>query len=740
MVDGVMIRMNDNTSLSTIALLSTLWEQEQRDYLDILAQFVIQCLPNELDYWVEIPKIVEKMRSEFGFDDIPRHVIAKVLRRLSKQSANYQQYIQRDNNEYYVVRKHETDGFNRTRQETNQEITDVLDALIDYLRENHLHKSIDKEEATELLFHFFGVYGLAVIRDSWKLLGISAKSNRYDYYVAQFVLENEKDQTPIFDKLLKITEGFLIHKAVYFYTAEVKSDFDSRLENVDFYLDCSIVLDAMGYDSEEDESAFIEMAELIRKSGGRICVFRHIVEEAGRVIEAYARNRQARNRFSLIGLDRMNYPSEIYSAMSKPEAIKSTLTGKGISVIDDPPYVDAYVTDDQSAYRGTLSEVALRQQFREYAELGRNIPNEEGLWSDVQSLSAIDRLRRNRHPGSIEDCIAIVVTQSRTMNTCMRAVYPSRFQQEVDFAIRDIDLVSLLWMRRNNKESQIPKRILIANAVASSRISSEIMEKVIDLATRMEEDGQMPKEAALIIRSQSAMRDLIMEEVENEEDNVTGDALNRAVAKYVSIASQKEREQEVEEAVRENREVLLSEFEHERSRMREQMEQKDEESQRNIAEFSAQVSDLQELMERRNEENQKQIHEYDRTLTQAQNQLTQKDEEDRKRTADLLMDVHNTAIKWGREAEKIVKAFMTLVWLAVTIAAGICWFSGGFDKSNWRAIVLSLLSLLQIIDYIGKIVNARDKLSGIVKDKVYEIVHERELDRVEKIARVKLRS
>lgn len=740
MVDGVMIRMNDKTSLSTIALLSTLWEQEQRDYLDILAQFVIQCLPNEINQWVESPKIVEKMRSEFGFDDIPRHVISKVLRRLSKRSSCFPQYIQRENREYYVVRKHKSEEFNRSRKETNNDIADVLNALIEYLQNNYLYQTVDEDKATEYLFHFFGIYGLAVMHDSRKLLGISSKSNRYDYYIAQFVLENERQQTPVFDKLLKITEGFLIHKAVYFYSAEIKTDFDSRLENVIFYLDCSIVLDALGYDSEEDEAAFREMADLIRKSGGRICVLRHIVDEAGRVIEAYARNRQYRNSFSLIGLDKKKYPSEVYMAMSKPESIESALLEKGIGVVDDPPYEAIHVTDTESVYKGILSEKAIEAQFRKFAESDTSSLKGDRVWSDVQSLSAIARIRRDGHPISIENCHAIIVTQSRLMNACMHAVYPSRFKQEVDFAIRDVDLVSLLWMRRNNRESQIPKRILIANAVASSRISSEIMEKVIDLATRMEEDGQMPREAALIIRSQSAMRDLIMEEVENEEDNVTGDALDRAVAKYVSKASKEERELEVKEAIRENNEALRTEFDQERLRMRNQMEQRDAENQKSIAEYSAEVSVLQERMKQKDEESQRHIREYDRKLTQTENRLARKEAEENNRSAEMLEDAHNTALRKSRMAEKIVNVFMTVMWVAMTATAALCWFLGGFNMDNWIAMVLSFLSLLQIFDYTGKIANARKKISGIVRDKVYEAVRERELERIEKIAHVKLRS
>ena len=118
MVDGVIIRMNNQTSLSTVALLSTLWEKERRDYLDVLAQFVLRCLPNKPEAQVDIDAITEKLRSEYGFDDIPHHVVVKVLRRLCRVGSRDKRYLRRDNHNYYVVDVYDAQGFDSARQET----------------------------------------------------------------------------------------------------------------------------------------------------------------------------------------------------------------------------------------------------------------------------------------------------------------------------------------------------------------------------------------------------------------------------------------------------------------------------------------------------------------------------------------------------------------------------------------------------------------------------------------------
>lgn len=334
MVDGVIIRMNNQTSLSTVALLSTLWEKERRDYLDVLAQFVLRCLPNKPEAQVDIDAITEKLRSEYGFDDIPHHVVVKVLRRLCRACSRDKRYLRRDNHNYYVVDVYDAQGFDSARQKTNALISDVLAALVQYLEGNHLYKTVSIDDASGFLFHFFDTYGLTVVHDSSLLRGVTTANGSHNFYVARFVLDNYEKRTPIFDKLLKITTGFLIHKAVYFYSAEMKSSVDSKLRDVAFYLDCSLVLDALGYDNASSEQAFDEMSQLIRTNGGKILVFQHTAEEASRVIEAYAHRHQSHNSFSLEGLDKRNYPSEVLASLATQKSIEENLLKKGIVVCE----------------------------------------------------------------------------------------------------------------------------------------------------------------------------------------------------------------------------------------------------------------------------------------------------------------------------------------------------------------------------------------------------------------------
>lgn len=77
--------MNKSTSLSSIALLSLLWERENRDYLDVLCQFILKSLPKKVDEVIDLDLLVNQMRNKYGFTDIPRHVIEKGIVRLKRK-------------------------------------------------------------------------------------------------------------------------------------------------------------------------------------------------------------------------------------------------------------------------------------------------------------------------------------------------------------------------------------------------------------------------------------------------------------------------------------------------------------------------------------------------------------------------------------------------------------------------------------------------------------------------------
>lgn len=152
-------------------------------------------------------------------------------------------------------------------------------------------------------------------------------------------------------------------------------------------------------------------------------------------------------------------------------------------------------------------------------------------------------LRRGFHPERIEQCRAILVTQDPYLSRCMKVLCPKTFPPEIDFAILDIDLVSLLWLENYNEKSSLPIDVLIANALALNLASPEIMDRAIELTEQLVETGDISEEAALTIRSQPKMKKYLGEVTQNDIASLTHSSLQQALNQYVDDTTVKVQEE-----------------------------------------------------------------------------------------------------------------------------------------------------------------------------------------------------
>ena len=682
---GVTIRMEKKVSLSTVALLSLLWDKEKRDYLDVIAQFVLRCLPTKINAQIDIDEITEKLRGEFGFEDIPHHVVEKILVRLCHNQVNGKKYVYKSYRRFYTNDIYEGGAFDKDRLQINTCITEVLNALSDYLEKNYIHKKIGLDEAADFLFHFFETYGLTVVQDHRLLRSITSANGEHNFFVARFIIENFEKKTPLETRLIEITKGFLIYKAVYFYSAEMKTSIESKLKNSSFYFDCSLIIDALGYDSLSEECSFDEMCQLIRSNGGKTCVFEHTIEEAGNLLEAYANKAHKRNSFSFPELEKRNYTPEILFSLAQPSSITANLRKKNISVVSIPSYDPVKKPYGKEYYDGFQDEDSIKKQLQKYQT---GIKSESGINYDVQTLAAIGRLRKNKQPTHIENCIAILVTQSSGVCRCMHDLYPEQFPPEIGFAIKDVDLVSILWLSQYSKESQLPKNILIANAVAACQLSQEIMDEAISLANRMEGDKTISPEAALIIRSSPLIRPILFEKTLNNTENMNETTIEETIKAFVAQESQEAQDTAIEKAVNEAVCTMKQSYE----------------NQIKIAEEKAK-----------------------KALTHEREQA-------------ILMrnDAENEAKKKANVIKNITYYGLLCIWIVVLAGSIYSWWKAGFSRENIFLLIISILGLLQIADYIFKFLDLPHNLAKRVYDFVFTIEYERRIKEKEKISHTSL--
>lgn len=528
----VYIDMKNENALYTVSMLSAMLEGGTGNYLDLLTPFVLYSLPNIEGSQISVDAVTEAMH-EFGFKDFPHKTTEKILDRLCKACGDGKIYVrftsERKKRKYWVSTVYSTSEFDAGKYEMRRKIDAILKEMQEYFKTHFYFKTLGLDELREKLISFFESNGLTVIQSVGDLKLVPKVTGSDAFEVARFVLEEHDKQSLVYEDLCEVTKGFLTYKAIYYFTGNHKNSMESKFRDVTFYLDCSLVLDALGYDTPEDEKAVKELIRLVRRNGGDVKTFRHTTEEAAKLIEAFANQLQNKNRFRLDGLASKNLTKEILLTLAGqiPDALKMNAQ---VETVDTPSFED---TDN---HRYLLGEAEIIDWLKKNRTKNGDVTysDEERFGFDAKSINAISMLRRGRQPSYIEHAKAMLVTQDIWLNRCLRELYGDRFKAELLFSIPDTELVSLLWLRDYKEGSNLPSDILIANAHAACRVSQEVMERAIQIANSMVDAGTLNLDAALLVTAHPDFKGFLAERVRNNPEMLSENEIRDTISAYIS--------------------------------------------------------------------------------------------------------------------------------------------------------------------------------------------------------------
>ncbi len=527
----VYIDMKNENALYTVSMLSAMLENGTGNYLDLLTPFVLYSLPNTANSKISVDAITDALR-EFGFKDFPHKTTERILDRLCQANENGIIYVRSSTvnkkRTYRVSTVYSTSEFDTNKYEMRRKIDDILKAMQRYFETHFYHQTIDSDEIRSKLIAFFENNGLTVIQNVGDLKLVQKETGSDSFEVARFVLDEYDKKSLIYDDLCEVTKGFLTYKAIYYFTDGHKNSMDSKFRDVTFYLDCSLVLDALGYDTPEDEKAIKELIRLVRRNGGDVKVFRHTAEEAARLIEAFANQLHHKNKFRLDGLASKDFSRDIL-LMLAGQVADTLKTNVQVDVVDAPTLEDTY---NHIQYLGEADIIDwLKQNRTKNGDV--TYSDEERFGFDAKSLNAISMLRGGYHPNYIEHAKAMLVTQDMWLNRCLRDLYSGRFKTELLFSISDTELVSLLWLRDYKEASNLPGDILIANAHAACRVSQEIMDRAIQIANSMVEAGTLNFDAALLVTAHPDFKGFLAERVRNNPEMLSEGEIRDTISAYI---------------------------------------------------------------------------------------------------------------------------------------------------------------------------------------------------------------
>lgn len=314
------------------------------------------------------------------------------------------------------------------------------------------------------------------------------------------------DDTHSLELLERAVEGSMLATVLHY---ERREDAERRLDSLNAYLDTPIVLRLLGISLPQLTDAAIEMRDLLRVQGVACHVFHHTVEEVRGVLASTAGNlrvsrskvhantrglshtqREVLDHFIANGVG----PGEVESISAD---LDRRLTKLGLVVTDTPGH----------ERKLTIAEDELAQALQ--ANVGYR--NEGAKLRDIDSLTAIHRLRDGKSSSELGQAHAVFVTSNTALAGCTRSfMREHEHYNGIPHILSDIELTTQVWVRTPSAKPELPRKLLIADAYAALNPAGRLWDKYLAAIERLQQSGQIGEEQVTgLIHSMTARADLV---------------------------------------------------------------------------------------------------------------------------------------------------------------------------------------------------------------------------------------
>lgn len=318
------------------------------------------------------------------------------------------------------------------------------------------------------------------------------------FLVNAFARHVHENNAEVFAYLRTIVEGHLLANALVFPDVSAVT---RKFRRTKVFLDTRVILNALGYNGAAYQAPAKDMLEILYEEGVQLWCFRHTFDEVCGILNALARSfhrkdaADASHTIARVFHARGHSESDVLLAIA---TLEKDLARLRIKVEERPPYVAEYQIDE-SELDGLLQDTI-------------HYVSDQARVRDVESLSAIYRLRKGGQYPIIEECHALFVTTNALVVRVSGKFFNS--YQSADSApvcISDHHLTTILWLKKPMAVPDLPFKQIIADSYAAVEPSEEMWRKFLVELAKLQERGDITAEEYFLFRSAIEARSLLME-------------------------------------------------------------------------------------------------------------------------------------------------------------------------------------------------------------------------------------
>jgi hypothetical protein len=273
------------------------------------------------------------------------------------------------------------------------------------------------------------------------------------------------------------------------YFPEAFSGGRPKLRGIDIYLDTPVALRVLGYSEGHYCAPALEMVELLRAQGASLKMFDHTLTEVDGVLFSAAENYRRGRPGEILG-DVVDFFASEEMTSSDVQAVIATLserlTEQAIAVVKTPPQTEPLAVHERDLEDLLNREVGYRRR--------------EALLKDLDSLTAIHRLRDGQLRRRIEHSDAVLVTSNSALCKASQTFFTSvHGAAGVPLCVLDSRLASLAWLMNPVQAADLPRKQIIATSYAALNPTESVWARYLAEIRRLAANGDISDEQVVLL-------------------------------------------------------------------------------------------------------------------------------------------------------------------------------------------------------------------------------------------------
>lgn len=491
-------------TIVSLAILKVNWDKRRQDYLENFVPIIAECIRLSRHDVISVSELRGQLESRFGLR-FPHPAINTMLRRLRKRG-----YIKLEHNVYHRdTKKLASLDFREVQQSVVEMHDSLLKSMLEYCKQEFgLDWSTD--EAENHLLSYLKENDLQImsaVTTGTLIPDISVTTKTAKYYCAQYINHLSNTSAAELDYLEKIVEGNMLANAIFLPDP---ARAHQKFHNTKLFFDTSFLIFALGYAGLPRQEPCLELMQMLYETGAELCCFSHTVDEIRGILSACAQRISDGMLTDPYGS--IEYFIEKKYSESDIELLSANLAKDLASIRireeDKPPYVPEYVIDEEG-----LSQ-ALEQAIHYLRPQARN--------RDVDSISAIMRLRKIQDYYIIENCPALFTTTNSALARAATAFFYRQHQKNVVApCITDHTLTNLLWLKKPFEMPNLPRKRIIADCYAALQPDENLVRAYLDEIKKLEEGKEITTDDVFTLRYSLEAKQALMDLTSGDEQVLT---------------------------------------------------------------------------------------------------------------------------------------------------------------------------------------------------------------------------